>query len=150
MTLNVTGNEIQIKNAVGQVKFTSNNKLIWQRKPIQTGSITVTNQAVYIPFQALQTNDFLVISITITACNGVVDGVTSLLNKELPANGSIMIDFLGRGVSNIAAADSEHLGVDLIGSNLVFKTVRFNYDGSMTDGTRTTTLTYKARIWSYL
>jgi hypothetical protein len=150
MTLNVTASEIQIKNSAGQVKFTSNNKLIWQRKPIQTGSFTITAGAVSVPFQALEKNDFLIISIIITACNGVVDGVTDLLNKEIPANGSIMIDFNGRGVATLPAADSEHLGVELIGSDLIFKTIRFNYDGSMTNGTRTTSLTYKARIWSFL
>lgn len=150
MTLNVTASEVQIKNSLGQVKFTSANKLVWQRKPVQTGSFTITGNAVAIPFTSLSDKEFLIISITITACNGVVDGVTSLLNKELPANGSIMIDFNGRAVGNDPAADSEHLAVDLIGSDLIFKTVRFNYDGSMTNGTRTTTLTYKARVWSYL
>lgn len=150
MTLNVTPSEIQIKNSLGQVKFTSDNKLVWQRKAIQTGSLTISGSKVSVPFTTLTDKEFLVISVIITACNGVVDGVTSLINKELPANGSIMIDFSGRAVSNSPAADSEHLAVDLIQNDLVFKTIRFNYDGTMVNGTRTTTLTYKARVWSYL
>jgi len=149
MTLNVTPSEIQIKNSLGQIKFTSANKLVWQRLPLQTGSVTVTGSPLLVPFTYLNQNEFLVISVMITSCNGVVDGVSNLLNKELPANGSILIDFNGYIRTGYPAAESEHLCVASVGNWLEFKTVRFDPFGNMTDGTRTTTLTYKARVWSY-
>jgi len=153
MTLNVTPSQIQIKNSLGQVKFDSTNKLIWQRKPIQTGSFTIypgADSPASVPFTRLGANEFLIISVIITACNGVLEGVTNLINKELPANGSILIDFDGRGINQQPAADSEHLSIDLVDDTLMFKTIRFNYNGNIQNGTRTVSLIYKARVWSYL
>lgn len=149
MTLNVTSSEIQIKNSAGVVKFTSANKLVYQ-KYYQTGSITVGSGALWVPFTSVGSNDFLAMTINITSGTGQTNLISPMLGLEQPANGSILVDFYGRNVSNQAAADSEHLGVDVIGSYLVFKTVRFTNTGVMGDGTTSNNITYKARIMSFL
>lgn len=149
MTLNVTANQIQIKNSLGQLKFNSNDKLVYE-KYYQSGTVSVASAQVNIPFQTLGTQEFLLINIMLTSGTGVFAGVTALAGKLIPANGSLLVDFYGRDVGNQAGADSEHLGVELIGSNLVFKTIRFNNNSVMTNGTTTNTLKYSARVWSYL
>lgn len=149
MTLLVDSNAISIRNSAGTTKFTSDNKLVYQRA-YQTGSITCTSSTVYVPFTTLTDNEFLVISIKISSGTGQSDLLGVILNKEIPANGGVMVDFFGRNVNNQAAADSEILGVDSFGNSLLFKTVRYTNYGRVIDGTTTVNLTYYARVWSYL
>lgn len=149
MTLNVTANEIQIKNSFGQLKFTSNNKLLYQ-KAFQTGTVTVGNAAVTVPFQRLTTNDFLVMNIILSSSTGNSAVTTALLNKVLPANGSLLVDFYGRNVNNTAAADSEWIGVDSIDDTLRFVTTRSTREDVISLNTTTSSLRYIARIWSFL
>jgi hypothetical protein len=162
MTLNVTANEIQIKNAQGQTKFTSNNKLIWE-KYYTTGSI-------YIPFSAANqgaysinldsdqwasmggygTNDFALITIKITSSNGASQVTSGLLNKDIPANGTIIVDFIGQALNQQAAGTTQLLCVDLAESFLNFRVVKFDYNQNIQYGTINMTIQYKVRIWSYL
>ena len=149
MTLNVTANEIQIKNSFGQLKFTSNNKLVYQ-KTYQSGTIVVASGAVTVPFQSLKTNDFLVMNIILSSSTGNSLVTTALLNKVLPANGSLLVDFYGRNVNNTAAADSEWIGVDSIGDNLRFIATRSTRTDVFGPTVTSSTLRYVARIWSFL
>lgn len=149
MTLLVNANSISIRNSAGTTKFTSDNKLVYQRA-YQTGAVTCGSSVVYVPFTELLQNEFLVISIKISSGTGQSDLLNVILNKEIPANGGVMVDFFGRNVNNQAAADSEILGVDLFGNSLVFKTVRYTNYGLVIDGTTTVNLNYYARIWSFL
>ena len=163
MTLNVTANEIQIKNAQGQTKFTSNNKLIWE-KYYTTGSI-------YIPFSAANQGaysiqldnstqwasmggyldkDFALITIKITSSSGASQVTSGLLNKEIPANGTIIVDFIGQALSQQAAGTTQLLCVDLAESYLNFRVVKFDYNQNIQYGTINMTIEYKVRIWSYL
>ena len=149
MTLQVSADTISIRNSAGTTKFTSDNKLVYQRV-FQTGSTTCGAAAVWVPFQKMATNDFLVTSIKITSATGQADFIGTIINKEIPANGGVIVDFYGRNVDNQAAADTEVLGIDTIDGSLVFKTIRYANKGAIGSGTTTVNLEYYARIWSYL
>jgi hypothetical protein len=149
MTLLANANTISIRNSAGTTKFTSDNKLVYQRY-YQSGSVSCGATKVQIPFSYMSDNEFLVLTITITSATGQADLINVILNKEIPANGGVMVDFYGRNVSNQAAADTEILGVDNIDGNLMFKTIRYQNDSVIGPGTTTVNLNYTARIWSYL
>jgi hypothetical protein len=162
MTLNVTANEIQIKNAQGQTKFTSNNKLIWEKY--------YTTGTVFIPFSAANQGsysinlddsrwasmggyldkDFSLISIKITSSSGASQVTSGILNKEMPANGTIIVDFIGQALNQQAAATTQLLSIDLAESYLNFRVVKFDYNQNVQYGTINMTIEYKVRIWSYL
>jgi CRISPR/Cas system CMR subunit Cmr4 (Cas7 group RAMP superfamily) len=147
MSLKITSSEIQIQNSSGVVKFTSANKLVFPRYS-KTGSVTVTTGTVLQAFDYLGEKEFLHLVIKLTACNGNVGN--GLLNVEIPANGSIILNFDGRAVNNTAAADTEYLGISLAGNQLVFKSCKVDYTNNLVAPTVTTSLTYTARIYSYL
>lgn len=147
MTLNISTELIQVNNAAGQLKFSSDNKLIYQRYS-QTGTINVTGIGVNIPFTALKDNEFLVLTIKINSSTG--SAVAGLIGKEVSANGSTPIDYYARTINGLTAIDSEVFGVEVIRDYLAFSTLRYNYLGIMSPGTTTTNLTYKARVLSYL
>lgn len=149
MTINIASNVISIRNSAGTTKFTSDNKLAYQ-KYYQIGYIKVDGNVKFVPFTKLEDKDFLVINIKILSGTGQADLMATLANKIIPANGPIMVDFYARNVSNQPAADSELMGVDSIGSNLVFKTYRLTNDGTFTNGSATVDVLYYARVWSYL
>jgi hypothetical protein len=149
MTLLISGNSINIRNSAGTVKFTSDNKLVYQRY-YQTGNVTCGAARVQVPFSYMTDNEFLVLTINITSATGQTDLISVIVNKEIPANGGVIVDFYGRNVSNQAAADTEILGVDNIDGNLMFKTLRYQNDSVIGPGTTTVTLNYTARLWSYL
>jgi len=149
MTLNVTPTLIQVKNAAGAVKFTSDNKLIYQ-KYSQTGTLNINGATSYAAFQTLGAKDFLVLNLKINSATGEAGIISPLIGKTIPANGSTIIDFYGRNVDNAASVDTEMLCVDLILNALWFKTVRFNNYGVMSAGTTSLNVTYTARILTYL
>jgi hypothetical protein len=149
MTLLVSTDTISIRNSAGTTKFTSNNKLVYQRY-YQTGSVSCGASRVTVPFSYMGENEFLVLTITITSATGQASLVSLIINKELPANGGVMVDFYGRNVGNQAAADTEILGVDNIDGNLMFKTIRYTNNSVIGPGTTTVNLNYTARLWSYL
>ena len=149
MTLQVSGSTISIKNGAGITKFTSDNKLVYQRF-YQTGDVSCGTNSIWIPFTKYGTNEFLVLTVKITSATGQADFINTIINREIPANGGVIVDFYGRNVSNQAAADTEILGVDAIDGSLVFKTIRHTNYGDVKAGTTTVNLTYYARIWSYL
>ena len=166
MSLNVTGSEIQIKNSAGQTKFTSNNKLIWE-KYYRTGShfIQTTGaggvgsqgfssldlrDATWNAMGGMRENDFALINIKILSSTGAAAVTGGLINKEMPANGSIIVNFIGQNVSQQPAATTEILCVDLTESFLNFRVVRFDYNQNWTYGSLDMTMSYKVRIWSYL
>jgi hypothetical protein len=149
MTLLVNSDTISIRNAAGAVKFTSNNKLVYQRY-YQTGSVSCGASRVTVPFTYMGNNEFLVLTLKITSATGQADLVNVIINKEIPANGGVIVDFYGRNVNNQAGVDTEILGVDNIDGNLMFKTIRYTNDSVVGPGTTTVNLTYYARLWSYL
>jgi hypothetical protein len=149
MTISVTSNEIQIKNSAGNIKFTSNNKLIYQKYQA-SGTITLSASKIVVPFYSLTSNDFLVVNVVVNSCTGSSVITSVLINNLIPANGGIVVDFYGRGVDNSAAADTEVISIGILNSNLIFKSNRYTDMGILTDGTVTTNLTYYARILSYL
>jgi len=149
MTLSINASTISIKNSAGITKFTSDNKLVYQRYE-QTGSVSCGATRVQIPFIYMQDNEFLVLTLKITSATGQSDLIATLVNKEIPASGGVIVDFDGRNVDNQAAADTEILGVDNIDGNLMFKTIRYTNRGIVKAGTTTINLTYYARIWSFL
>lgn len=151
MTVQVQGNLITIKNSAGIDKFNSNNKLVYQRlKQSSSVSLSTASPTIFVPFTQIGSNEFLVITIKITSSSGQADLINGILNVEIPANGGVVVDFFGRNVNNQAAVDSEILGVDAIGSSLVFRTYKLTNYGDLTTGTATTNLQYTARVWSFL
>jgi len=149
MTLLISADTISIRNSAGTTKFTSDNKLVYQRY-YQTGSVSCGASRVQVPFSYMTDKEFLVLTINITSATGQADLINVIINKEIPANGGVMVDFYGRNVSNQAAADTEILGVDNIDGNLMFKTIRYQNDSIVGPGTTTVNLNYTARLWSYL
>jgi len=149
MSLNISGSTITIHNSAGTTKFTSDNKLVYQRS-YQTGDVSLSTSSVWVPFVKLQDKDFLVITIKITSATGNPDLTGVLINKEIPANGGVMVDWYARNVNNQPGVDTEILGIDAIESSLVFKTYRLSNWSDLSAGTTTVNLTYYARIWSYL
>ena len=149
MSLKVTSDKIIIQKADGATKFTSDNKLIYAKASI-SGSVTVSNATVKVPFTRLGIKDFVVITITIDSSTGNVNGNTGIAGKKLPANGSILIHVYGRADGNAGICDIEYLGINVCGDSLVFNTLAFNYQGIMTKGQKSTTLSYNAIIYSYL
>lgn len=150
MTLNVTATEIQVKNSLGSVKFTSNNKLVYLKK-YQTGTVDVNaNSTVYIPFDYLGPKDFLSMQVKFNTASGYPTLMNPIIGKNIPANGSFMVDFYGRNVGQQPAADCENFGVDVIMNVLWFKCIRFDNYGQMKAGTTNNNITYTARILSYL
>lgn len=148
MSLEITASEIRIQNALGNIKFTSNNKLVYP-KHVKTGTLTLGGSTVTVPFQAMSSSEFLMISFKINSCSGNVGA--ALVGTEIPANGSIITNFYGRAVNNTPAADTDYMGVLLIGSDLVFKAVKAPYNtSSLVASDVSTNLTYRATIFSYL
>jgi hypothetical protein len=147
MSLKITASEVQIQNAQGDVKFTSSNKLVFPRA-YKTGTVTIYNNTVYEPFETLGINEFLQLTFKLISCTGNVG--SGILNVEIPANGSVITEFYGRAVNNAAAADTEYIGALLVGNQLVFKTLRIDYNQNIVASTVSTQLTYQARIYSYL
>lgn len=150
MTILINPSGISIRNSAGAVKFTSDNKLLYQ-KSYQSGYVSCSNgSTIYEPFQRLTGQDFLVLTVKIVSASGQADFINTIVNKEIPANGGVIVDFYGRAEEQKAAADTEILGVDAINGYLVFKTVRYTSKSLITPGTTTVNLNYYARIWSYL
>jgi hypothetical protein len=148
MSLQITATEIRIQNALGVVKFTSNNKLVYPRTT-KTGTITVGASSVSVPFASMSSSEFLILSFKINTCDGNVGG--ALAGTEIPGNGSIITKFYGRAVNNNPAADTDYLGAILIGDQLVFRAVKAPYNTTnLTTTDVTTNLTYRATIFSYL
>lgn len=147
MSLEITASEIKIQNALGIVKFTSNNKLVYP-KYTKTGTITLSSSTVIVPFQPIASSEFLMMSFKLNSCSGNVGN--AIVGIEIPANGSIITNFYGRAEFGYPAADIDYMGVLLIGSNLNFKAVKVTYESRLIDSTITTNLTYRATIFSYL
>lgn len=147
MTLKVDSTAIKINNNLGVLKFSSNDKLVYLKNFI-TGTIDVSTSVVVVPFASLGSNDFLYLTIKFNTSNG--NTVSELLGKFIPANGSIVTNFYGRGVNNTPAADSDFLCADIAGSDLRFTTYKVDYNTSVLASTVTSNITYKAGIYSYL
>lgn len=147
MTINITASEIQVKNRFGQTKFTSSNKLVYLKRQ-QTNTLNISTGDIYESFYSIGVNEFLVLTYTINSCTGNVGA--ALIGKEIPANGSVIVDFNLRRVGNEGLADTDYIATALVGSNLVFKARKMNYNYYFTNSSIITNLTYKAKIYSYL
>lgn len=149
MSLTVTATEIQIKNPSGTVKFTSANKLIYI-KATKTNTITLGGAAVYDGFQALGTNDFLVMSFKINSCNKSLG--QRLIGPSFVANGPTVLDYSSYQINSYTwSVDQEIMHWDIRNSNLLFYSERF-YGGTFARVApqATTNFTYTATIYSYL
>lgn len=100
MTLLVSGDKINVRTASGAVKFTSDDKLVYKRA-VFSGSLTMGNGSVMsvdVPLYRslferfrLAPNDFPVLQIRLTACNGNL--VQSILNDQITLNFALPISF---------------------------------------------------------
>lgn len=150
MSLLTQSGAISIQNASNQTKFTSRDRLVFQRA-MKTGSITLSgNGGVLVPFVFPNPNDDLLVSILMTSSSGLSVITTSLLNREMPGNMALVVDINARAVSSAAAVDQETFSVSLCGSDLHFRTVRVDYAGNIVSSITNITLTYKARLISYI
>jgi hypothetical protein len=149
MSLKITSNKIIIQKPDGTTQFTSDNKLIY-RKYLQQSTITLGASTIKESFYEMGSSEFLVITMKINSSTGNVNGNTGITGKTIPGNGSILVDVNGRAEGNSGACDIEFIGVNVCGSSLVFNSLRFNADGVMSKGTKTTELVYTAAIYSYL
>lgn len=161
MSLTVKSGIITIQNAAGQTKFTSSDRLVYQ-KVYQSGEITIdTNtETVSRPFSVAGPNDFLVVAVNFSYMQTVqsyADVATSTLNKWLPANGTLMVSINPREVSQQAWCSTQTFGVALIQDTLNFKRIQYGSKGLYAGGNSTDdeprvpiTFQYVARLLSYL
>jgi hypothetical protein len=147
MTLSVDSASISIKNSLGVVKFSSNDKLVYL-KYSSIGTIDVGGSDVYAPFYATGSNEFLYLTLRFNSSNG--NSVAELLGKFIPANGSIVTNFYGRGVNNVPSADTDYLCCGISGTSILFRGVKYAYDRQWYASTVTSNITYNARVYSYL
>lgn len=151
MTLNVTPTEIQIKNASGQIKFTSNNRLIYQ-KGYYTGTVGCGpgygNELTIGSFIGLGVNDFIISTINIQSCTGAVG--QALLGLDIPANGTIITEYYGRAENNEGRADQDMMCFSIVDGYRTVRGYKLDYLGSLLDTTITTVFSYKIFIYSYL
>lgn len=156
MTLQVAYPTISINNAAGQLKFTSNDKLLYKRY-YQEGSVSFDGTDLYVPFESVNSkNDMLVGYMRIDSCTGAPEATSALIGTFMPI-GSVLIDFTAwRGANSIPRATSEIIAVSVVKSSLVFRGTRLAASevtdeyGKISTGIRTTNITYKVSIWSYL
>lgn len=102
MTLNITSSEIQIKNSSGQVKFTSNDKLLYLITET-TGTVPVTGQTIIVNRPTGYSNvpenkRISFISVKINSCSGA-NFPSNLLGVLTPANRSIIVHFQAGAVN---------------------------------------------------
>lgn len=111
MTLNVTASEIQIKNASGQVKFTSNDKLLYLLRET-TGTVPVAGQTIL----GLNTDPFTqiplekrvpIISVKINSCNGS-NFPGNLIGTMTPANRTIVVHFAAGATNRVTGRVSPY------------------------------------------
>jgi hypothetical protein len=148
MSLKITSSLVEIQNSAGQVKFTSNNKLVYLRH-LREDTINYNGSFTSVPFVTMSTNDFLIMSIKIISSSGNVQGNTGLAGIEVPANGSILTYVYGRASGNTGICDLEYLGINVCGSNLHINSLRFNSDETFAVGSISSTIKYRARLYSY-
>lgn len=156
MTVQVTNSVIQINNSAGQLKFTSNDKLVYKRV-YQEGTVDFNGTDLYVPFAAINSfQDILVGSMRINSCTGVSQATSAIIGLDLPI-GSLMVDFDAYlGEFNSPKATTEIIALSVVKSNLVFRGTRAAasyYDkewATFSTGIRNTNITYKVSIWSYL
>ena len=146
MSLSVSPNLIEIKNSSNVTKFTSNNKLIFL-KDKKIGLVTLGADDIWIPFTSIATNEFLHLTIIPYWTNG--NGLNDLLANSIPANGTLLTNFYGRNFESTAGADTDYMGIALIGSYLVFRAGKINALNRHSPSTITTGMIYNAYIYRY-
>lgn len=157
MTFLINQYGMSIRNAIGAVKFTSQDKLMYN-KFYKEGTVNFNGTDLYVPFSSLETDkDLLVGTITINSCTGSSAATSALIGLEIPINTSTIVDFSASlGEYKLPTVASEIVAVCLVGSNLVFRGTKgagtlstHENGGNFGVGTVTTNITYKARIISY-
>jgi hypothetical protein len=162
MSLTVKSGVITIQNAQGQTKFTSTDRLVYQKK-YMSGEITMdaTVETVGVPFSPAGPNDFLVVAVNfsyIYTVQSYADVATSTTNKWLPANGTLMISVNPREVNQQAYCSTQTFGVALLNDTLYFKRTQYSSNGDLNYGNSDTfdeqrvplSFQYIARLLSYL
>lgn len=163
MTILIDGNSIKIRNSAGQIKFTSDDKLVYL-KAQQIGTINFNGTALNVeyPFANSKTNGFTYITIKFNSCTGNALA-TELIGKWIPANGSIVTNIraYGAGASGQAGVETSLIGLVAGSTNSIMLTQygsRFanpnpgaGSGSSLTNSTGISgSFTYDARIYSYL
>jgi hypothetical protein len=165
MSLTVKSGVITIQNATNQTKFTSSDRLVYQKLYKSGGPLTLLSAAssISVPFSPMGPNDFLVVAVNFsyigTESPSYADIASSTINKWLPANGTIMVNIFPRQVGTEAYCSSQSFGVSLLEDTLYFKRTKYGSDGYINYPAATTsgdpngvelTFTYIARLLSYL
>lgn len=158
MTLSITGNLIQVKNAQGQVKFTSNEKLVYLRYT-QQGNIALTGYYEQVlPFYPLESKEFFMLRLRINSCSGnAID--PALYGKWFPANGSIVTNLRtyaagaqgepGVETCILAAATNGTGGIGFV-QYMGGITTQGSNNAYLTQSNISLNVDYDARIYSYL
>ena len=156
MTILVSGNKISVRNATGQVKFTSDDKLLYPRYS-KTGTVNLGtgSASTSVSFTSLGANEFLYITTKFTACSGNI--MSNFLNQAVPANNAIITHHYGYYLSNSsncilhnrAVAEQEVVTVHLAGSSLLFGGYFGTFYGSFGGRQKTSTIEYKAHVYAY-
>lgn len=162
MSLTVKSGVVTIQNAVGETKFTSTDRLVYQ-KVLKNGEITIdqNTEDVAVPFSTAGPNDFLVVAVNfsyIQALQVYADVASSTCNKWLPANGTLMVSINPRQVGTEAWCSSQTFSVGLVQDTLHFKRLQYSSKGLYGIGNNDAndesrlivTFKYSARLLSYL
>lgn len=121
MTLNVTSNSIDVKTASGQLKFSSNEPLLFI-----SGYESGTHQVGYVVYNGygffLNRNEFFLntpllsneigaLYITLNYVTGFVEPAQSLVGVRQPANAVIPLCVRGYPSGNTPAVDTTHMSI---------------------------------------
>lgn len=162
MSLTVKSGIITIQNALGQTKFTSSDRLVYQ-KLYMSGTIDLDSsiESYAVPFSVAGPNDFLTVAVNfsyIQTSASYADISSSTINKWLPANGTLMVNIYPRQEGNSAVCSTQTFGVALINDTLYFKRTQYSSYGAINYGNSNPTepariqlqFSYIARLFSYL
>jgi hypothetical protein len=158
MSLTVKSGIITIQNAAGQTKFTSSDRLVYQ-KLYMSGEINMlpSVETVAVPFSVAGPNDFLVMAVNFSympTVQSYASVAASTINKWLPANGTLMVSINPREISQQAYCSTQTFGVALIQDTLYFKRTLYGSNGSINiendEPPVQLTFQYVARMMSYL
>lgn len=158
MTLSVDNTSISIKNSAGQIKFTSNDKLVYQKYQ-QIGSFSFSGTSlttIQFPFYPVVANDFLYLTLKFNSCTGNALGA-ELIGRWIPANGSIVTNFraYGAGAGGQPGVETSIFGGAASKNSIIFCQYRSAVGPNSGDtGIKPTgvsgNVSYDARIYSYL
>lgn len=149
MTINISQNLIEVKDKIGRVKFTSEEKLVYL-KAIYQGIITVSNFNQVVTIGNVEDKDFYQIAYKILGSNGNQINGSLLVGANVFTSGSTIVNIDAFRSGDNGCVNCEIFGAELCGNNLVFSGVFLQWDGTIYPMQHYVTVEYRLNLYSYL